>query len=96
MDFSTGLAQLLPLLDDVQVQLLVSAAPVITNERIVDLKSCSYVPTTVDDRIKDVLVTVGFKCLIGMPEEGSLLLPTPALKIVQTKSKFLGTSSTTL
>ncbi|KAI5566713.1 hypothetical protein POPTR_013G042750v4 [Populus trichocarpa] len=31
-----------------------------------------------------------------MPEEGSLLLPTPALKIVQTKSKFLGTSSTTL
>ncbi|KAJ6883809.1 hypothetical protein NC652_030913 [Populus alba x Populus x berolinensis] len=36
------------------VQLLVSAAPVITNERIVDLKSCSYVPTTVDDRIMDL------------------------------------------
>ncbi|KAJ6974715.1 hypothetical protein NC653_030748 [Populus alba x Populus x berolinensis] len=34
----------------------------VTDERIVDLKSCSYVPITVDDRIMDVLVTVGFKC----------------------------------
>jgi hypothetical protein len=79
---------LLPLSLQIENQLI--------GKRIMDLKSCCYVFATIDDRIIDVLVTVGFKCLIGMPEEGSLLLPTPALKNVQTKSKFLGTSSTTL